>query len=217
MAQYLLMATLLSALTTLTSAQLMSTGTSTVLSYSSFQGPQTTVSVFLYDTDPEPIYASVISADPSATTYHIECPSDFDCGWIPYANLTVSASSIWEVSLTDTEFTMSIKCTVSSGAVCQESFGGASANFPGTDVETMDAINATSIAITVTGGLDKLAAVTSTTTSASSGAKSSSGGAKQTSTATAGNSTAAHSAADERVALWIPSMLITIATILAVL
>jgi hypothetical protein len=169
----------------------------------------TIVTVYLFDTDPQPILASVITANPTATTYHIECPTYTDCGWIPGANLTVSDNSIFEVSLTDTEFTMSVQCTVNSDAVCQESFAGSSANFPGSSVETIPSSSITSIPITVTAGLDKLSSATAV---ASSSGKSSSSSAKQTSAA--GNATSTPNAAGKDITTWMPLALVSFAALL---
>jgi hypothetical protein len=218
MTQSIVMFILLSTLATLSSAYYIEPGSSPALpSISSYQGQHTTVSAYILEGIQDYIYASVISADATVTAYQLECPPDHDCEILPSANLTISDSTIFEFTYTDGAFTESDKCTViSKSAVCQESFGGSDANFPGSSVETIDPESVTVFPITVTGGLDKLASATST--SASSGAKSSSSGAKQTASATAGNSTAAHNAAGKpRTSSWMLLMLVTTATVFAFL
>jgi hypothetical protein len=114
-------------------------------------GQTTTISAFLWDTHPQPLFASVIAANPTATTYGMACP---DCG----INLTVFGDSVFEVSITANEFTESSLCTVSEDAVCYHSLGGKSVAFPGSSMVTISEISITSLPITVTAGVEKLSA-----------------------------------------------------------
>lgn len=140
------------------------------------------VNLFLIDTDPQQLVASVITANPTTTQYLLTCPSSVDsneCGYRPGFTIGVTSGSIYGASITDADFTMSYECTVyttgASSAVCTESMGGAAANFPGVETATLNGTDVAFFPATVTAGLEKLSA-----TASGSGS-----GTKPTSTSTA--------------------------------
>jgi hypothetical protein len=163
------------------------------------------------------IDASVITANADSTVYNFNCAPtpgySGDCGYGDYgANLTVSGD-VAGFTLVDTDFVYSIVCTVTDGATCWESAGGASANFPGTDVSTYSADELSFWPFTITAGLEKLTVTTPTPTPSSntvpsSGAKSSSSGAKQT--GSAGNSTTSPSYGNINVPWWVSLSMVPI-------
>ena len=128
-----------------------------------------TVSLFLLDTDPQTLVASVVSANPSTTEYLVGCPTGVDsteCGYNPPARVK-HAGSVYEASITaaDLQFTMSWECTVQAEAtaVCTSSVGGAGANFPGSGTTTVT--GAALIPVTVTSGANQLAPAATTSIS----------------------------------------------------
>lgn len=153
--------------------------------------------IFLYllDTDPQELVASVITANPTTTEYLLTCPSsvdDSDCGYRPPVTIG-QHGSVYGASLTAEDFTMSYECTVYTGsassAVCVESDGGSAANFPGVSTETLNGTDVAFYPVTITAGLEKLSGVSASATSSGTGAKTGSGtGSKATSTATSSGS-----------------------------
>jgi hypothetical protein len=126
------------------------------------------VSLYLIDTDPQDLVASVITVVSSTTQYEVTCPqSATECGYEPPITV-MEAGSTFGASLTDSEeqFTFSQLCTLVSagGAVCAESAAGEQANFPGSSTTTYNATELTQFAVTITAGLEKLATVSATTT-----------------------------------------------------
>jgi len=153
------------------------------LAQSSTPAP-TTVSLFLLNSDPQSLVASVVSANPSATTYYIACPPDADsndCGYGPGATITYAAPSAWQGYMSAGDFSYSWSCDVqgSTSAVCMESAGGGEANFPGQSTETYDGTDILFNPVVVTAGQEKLTAAASAsasvTESASAGASTSAG------------------------------------------
>ncbi|KIW02785.1 uncharacterized protein PV09_05847 [Verruconis gallopava] len=140
-----------------------------------------TVSLLLLDTDPQTLVASVISANPSTTTYLVGCPTGTDqndCGYNP-PETVIHAGSVYGASVTagEEQFTMSYECTVyttsGSSAVCTTSAGGASANFPGVSTTTVTGTDVSFLPVTVTSGASLLASSTAakaTSEAASAGA-----------------------------------------------
>jgi hypothetical protein len=127
-----------------------------------------TVSLFLMDTDPQTLVASVISANPSTTKYLVGCPTSIaakECGYNPPETIK-HAGSVYGASLTAAkeQFTMSYECTVyttsGTSAVCTTSAGGKQANFPGKGTTTVAGSDVAFIPVTVTSGADKLASQT---------------------------------------------------------
>jgi hypothetical protein len=166
---------LLSALSTIGTAQGQSTTSQPYIP----TVPTSVISAFIPSAeDSASIYASVIAANPAATTYHIGCAPHDECGWTAGANFTVSSGSVYEIYATDFGI-MSAKCSVISfSAVCHESQNWKSSQI--TAVETYEASGVSQHAITITAGLEKLVSATATSTTASLGSKSSVGSAKET-------------------------------------
>lgn len=158
----------------------------------------TTLSVFLLDTDPQPLVASVVSANAATTSLAIGCPTGEDsseCGFGPGLDLEHISGSIWQASMTSPgeEFSFSWSCQVAAtSAVCVTSAGGAEANDPGMMTTTLSANEITSFPVMVTAGADSLSASgAGTTVMTSSGASGGSTGSKNTLTASAVTMTAA--------------------------
>lgn len=131
-----------------------------------------TVSLYLGGGDPQPVVASVVSANPTVTAYFLNCAPGTDasdCGLGMGLNLTVTSQSIYDVNYSqDVNFSFSQRCTWMSSAVCVETASGSDANFPGTSTETYPAESASLSPVTITAGLQKLAAATSSASSGSS-------------------------------------------------
>jgi hypothetical protein len=115
---------------------------------------QSTISLFLLDTDPQTLVASVISSDASATEYLVGCPTGIDandCGYNPPVTVK-HAGDVYAASLTAAEeqFTMSWECTVATtGGICTTSAGGSQANFPGQATSTLAASDVTFFPVTI--------------------------------------------------------------------
>jgi hypothetical protein len=105
------------------------------------------------------LYASVVSANPTATTLALACLDD--CGLFPAQTLTYGAST-WKMDMSvpgDGAFTMTQDCAFAeSTAVCKESASGSEANFPGSSTETYSWTGYASIVVTVTEGVGMLGA-----------------------------------------------------------
>ncbi|OJJ55030.1 hypothetical protein ASPSYDRAFT_159079 [Aspergillus sydowii CBS 593.65] len=100
----------------------------------------TVTSMFIYGSGEQPLAASIVGNDASATTYSINCPpgteSD-ECGMGP--GITVVAGDKATTYMMDDgdRFHLTANCTVSnSRAVCTHSMGGPDANFPGVETTT---------------------------------------------------------------------------------
>ncbi|TID14224.1 GPI anchored protein [Venturia nashicola] len=158
-----------------------------------------TVNLFLLNTDPQQLVASVITANPTTTQYLLTCPSSVDsndCGYRPGVTVGVRSGSIYGASITNTDFTLSYECTVytsgTSSAVCTESMGGSEANFPGVESATLNGTDIAFFPATVTAGLDKL-----TGTASGSGTKATSTGTAKTSGSSSGSLVALSGTASE--------------------
>jgi hypothetical protein len=153
-----------------------------------------TVSLYLGGADQQPLVASVISANPSVTAYHIACApgtDGSDCGFGPGANITVSSGSIYDFTLTDgSDFSLSYKCTWQGSAICAQTVGGAAANDPGSTSETIPAASASLSPVIITAGQEKLSAAATATSSGASktGASKSGSGTAAASSTNAPNS-----------------------------
>jgi hypothetical protein len=113
-------------------------------------------------------YASVITANPTATTLSLACaPESLDCGLFPAQTLVVGPST-YNINMgdpsPDSDFTATMDCVVAESAVCKESASGTEANFPGTSTTTYDADMVSTFGLVVTAGADKLNAQAETTT-----------------------------------------------------
>ena len=124
---------------------------------------ETTFSVLLPGLQPQPLVASVITANPTMTSLHIACATgvdDFDCEGRPAIDVEHVSDSVWYAIITD-YYTYSWGCTVNTHkteAVCVASVYG------GTEAPTKMTVTATDtneiqmLPVTVTAGQDKLCA-----------------------------------------------------------
>lgn len=146
------------------SLQSLTLGFSTLIAITAAQ-TTTVIIPNLYAEEPDGSYilptASVVSANPTATTLDLKCPSQ-DCGLFPKQTL-IYGPSTWHVDMADPNpdaFTGTMDCKfASSSAVCTESFGGSEANFPGTSISTYEWEGLATMQVVVTAGADKLGSV----------------------------------------------------------
>lgn len=126
----------------------------------------------------ESVGASIISANPTATTLALHCLTP-ECGLF-YGHTLISGPSTWNVAFSlepGEDFTMTRDCAVpaattstggsGSGPVCKESATGAEAMSPGSSTKTYGPTDLGSLVVTVTAGAEKLGATGSATQSAS--------------------------------------------------
>ncbi|KAL4927343.1 putative GPI anchored protein [Aspergillus undulatus] len=116
-------------------------------------GDSTVTSMYIYGADEQPLAASIVGNDATATTYSINCPPGTDatdCGMGSGLTLIAAGHSTTYVWDGRPEFWLTAKCSVGGDtAVCTESAGGPDANFPGTSTETSEVAY---IPITITAG-----------------------------------------------------------------
>lgn len=149
-----------------------------------------TVSLFLLDSDPQTLVASVISADASTTQYLVGCPAGEDannCGYDP-AMTVMQAGSVYGASVTAPAdgITLSYECTLytsdGTSAVCTESLGGSAANDPGVQTTTLSGTDISFLPVTITAGLDKISAAATASASVTGSASASATGTSSTGT-----------------------------------
>jgi len=153
--------------------------------------------------------ASVIGANPTATTYEITCApmtTDF-CG--PAFTIT-QGPSMWEMAYTSPgEVSLSAHCDLkgSSSATCTESVGGSAANSQGVETSVLSADDFQSVwqPVVITAGLEKLgaastAAATTASQTATTGAQSSRASIASTASITKVTGTATRSATSSAAA-----------------
>lgn len=152
----------------------------------------TTISLPFIEWESMNMSASVISANPTATTVSLMCPkprsagdTDAECGLFPTQRL-VYGPSTYMMEMGDPEssssgfpaFTGTIDCALGKPTItCTESFGGSDANFPGVSSTEYPSSAVVSLEVIVTAGAEKLkaGAVSATTTPAPTGPASASG------------------------------------------
>ncbi|PVH99830.1 hypothetical protein DM02DRAFT_614735 [Periconia macrospinosa] len=132
------------------------------------------------------ISASVISANPTATTYSLVCGTatsatassrdPAECGFFPTHHL-VHGPSTWMMEMGvpsgAAAFTGTMDCGANMGkptVTCTESFGGKEAGDPGSSTTEHPASEVSSIKVVVTGGVEKLKAASAMATPASASA-----------------------------------------------
>lgn len=162
------------------------------------------VSIPFYILDNQSIEASVVSANPSATTLALNCPTGTDsndCGLFPEMTLIYGPSTYHiDMGVGDAGiFTGSEDCTVGATVTCAEFATGSEANFPGSSTTTYQGEDILTIPVTVTSGAEKLGTQASATDSASasaraSGSSAASGSAASASTASVTQITGTNSA-----------------------
>ncbi|OBT63287.1 hypothetical protein VE03_07956 [Pseudogymnoascus sp. 23342-1-I1] len=134
---------------------------------------KTTVTVFAPGTENEPLVASVIGSDATATTYAIACDPSADaqdCGMEGTITLTEGPKTAkYTIAPVvdpngETAFAGKFECSLAgtSSAVCIESHGGSDANFPGISTETYTGTDQPYIPITITAGVNRIASLSAT-------------------------------------------------------
>lgn len=114
-----------------------------------------------YGYDQMPIVASVVGANPTATTFQLACREGTDasdCGLFPAQTLTVGPSTYHMYMVEQGAFTGTQDCSTmgTTSAVCMESEGGAGANFPGSSTTSYVGTDVEVMKVSVTAGLGKL-------------------------------------------------------------
>ncbi|CAI6339540.1 unnamed protein product [Periconia digitata] len=165
----------------------------------------TTVTVPFMGLDDFPISASVIAANPTATTYSLACgtptstDSDFDsldCGLFPDHRL-IYGPSTWAMEMgmpgPDSSFTGTVQCVGLSKPTmtCTESASGAEANFPGVTSTTLPRSELVDQKVVVTAGAEKLQGVATTTPASGSASPTASASSSGASASGAGASASA--------------------------
>ncbi|KAL4945253.1 hypothetical protein BDV06DRAFT_185258 [Aspergillus oleicola] len=148
----------------------------------------TVTSMFIYGADEQPLAASIVGNDATATTYSINCPPGtdaVDCGMGPGMTLIAADDSTTYAFDERPEFWYTATCSVTdSTAICAETAGGPDANFPGTSTSTTDV---EFMPVTITAG---------STTSASEGAEPTSTSSESSSGSGSGDATSTNSASE---------------------
>ncbi|KAJ5820550.1 hypothetical protein N7474_006141 [Penicillium riverlandense] len=126
------------------------------------------VSMFIIDTDPQPLVGSVIGESAEQTTYLVQCksgtPSD-ECGMGPGVTMIWGPSTaVWSMNESPA-FYGSVGCSMggTTAAVCTESFGGSEANFPGKSTTSLGKDDITLLPVTITAGPSNGASAMTTT------------------------------------------------------
>lgn len=155
----------------------------------------TTLSLPFYGFGTQAIEASVVSANPSATTMALACPSgtdDNDCGLFPYMTLVYGPSTYHlDMGVGDAnDFTMTADCGHGATVTCTESASGSEANFPGSSTTTYEGEDIVTLPVTVTSGAEKLGSTQASATGSASGSASQSGNGSATTGSAASATTA---------------------------
>lgn len=143
----------------------------------------TTLTLPFLDWEQFDISASIISANPTATTYSLACgpPSSTtasdrdsnDCGLFPTQRLVHGPSTyMMEMAAGSgaAAFTGTVDCGADIGkptVTCKESYAGKEANFPGSSTTEHAASEVSSLKVVVTGGVEKLKATSAVAAPAS--------------------------------------------------
>ncbi|KAI9927060.1 hypothetical protein ASPWEDRAFT_46539 [Aspergillus wentii DTO 134E9] len=155
----------------------------------------TVISMFIPQADPQPLAASIVGNDATATTYSINCPpgtDGSDCGMGLGLTLIAGPTTTKQVMddpIDDMHWTMICSVGGTTTAVCTESASGSAANFPGVSTASYDKSDISLLPVTVTAGsvtsVDATATATteaSTATSATTAKSTESSGSFETST-----------------------------------
>ncbi|KAH6644868.1 hypothetical protein C7974DRAFT_29276 [Boeremia exigua] len=140
--------------------------------------------------DPQAIEASIVSANPSATTMALACPTGTDsndCGLFPQMTLIYGPSTYHlDMGVGDAAaFTGSADCALGATVTCTEFATGSEANFPGRSTETYAPSDILTLPVTVTGGAEKLGSAQASATESASASSSTGGSATSGSAASA--------------------------------
>ncbi|RHZ67358.1 uncharacterized protein CDV56_109304, partial [Aspergillus thermomutatus] len=102
----------------------------------------TVTSMLIYGADPQPLVASIVGNDATATTYSINCPpgtDSSDCGMGPGLTLVAGpTTTVLKMDEPEEDFHWTVNCSVggTTTAVCTETASGTGANFPGVSAST---------------------------------------------------------------------------------
>lgn len=140
----------------------------------------TTLSVPFYGFDTQAIDASIVAANPSATTMQLACPGGTDqndCGLFPYMTLVYGPSTYHlDMAVGDASaFTGTMDCSRGATVICTEFATGSEANFPGSSTTTYEGEDFATLPVAVTAGAEKLASAQASATGSSSTRGSASG------------------------------------------
>jgi hypothetical protein len=115
--------------------------------------------------------ASVVAANPTATTLSLGCAPSQECGLFPEETI-IYGPSTYNIFMgdpsPDSDFTATVDCVIKGSAVCKEWATGTEANFPGSSTSTYDPESVGTFELLVTAGLDRLNVKAATTTAAAS-------------------------------------------------
>ncbi|KAL4876327.1 hypothetical protein BJY04DRAFT_142848 [Aspergillus karnatakaensis] len=154
----------------------------------------TVTSMFMYGSDPQPLAASIVGNDATATTYLINCtpgtPGD-ECGMGPGMTLIARKDVTSWIFDDAPSFVYTAQCSIKgTDAICTESAGGPDANFPGVETTTTT-VDYQPVTITAGSITDAEPTATSTAESTDSVAEST-----QTSSAAQASETASQTASE---------------------
>ncbi|KAL4749098.1 hypothetical protein BDW72DRAFT_178848 [Aspergillus terricola var. indicus] len=156
----------------------------------------TVTSMYILGADRQPLAASIMGNDASATTYSINCPpgtDSNDCGMGPGMTVIAADETTTYIMNDGDFFQFTAECSVGKSiAVCTESAGGPEANFPGVETATEEV---SYMPVTVTAG-SVTSAGASTATSTSTSSTSTGTGASASEEATAAGSASATRASE---------------------
>lgn len=149
----------------------------------------TTLSIPFYGLDNQSIDASIVAANPTATTMALACPpgtDSNDCGLFPDMTFVYGPSTYhMDMGVGDANaFTGTADCSRGENtALCTESAGGSEANFPGSSTTTYEGEDIYTLPVVVTSGAEKLGSAQATATggASASGSASRSGSSSATS------------------------------------
>ncbi|KAL4811760.1 hypothetical protein BDW67DRAFT_171341 [Aspergillus spinulosporus] len=130
----------------------------------------TVTSMYIFGADRQPLAASIMGNDASATTYSINCPpgtDSNDCGMGPGMTVIAADKTTTYIMNDGDSFKYTAECSVGkSSAACTASAGGPEANFPGVETLTEEV---SYMPVTVTAGsVTSAGESTATSTSTSS-------------------------------------------------
>ncbi|KAL6231210.1 hypothetical protein BDW75DRAFT_50160 [Aspergillus navahoensis] len=123
----------------------------------------TVTSMYIFGADEQPLAASIMGNDASATTYSINCPPGTDgndCGMGPGMTVIAAGEATTYIMNDGDDFQYTAECSVGkSAATCTLSAGGADANFPGVETTTAEV---SYMPVTITAGSVASAGASST-------------------------------------------------------
>jgi hypothetical protein len=164
----------------------------------------TTISIFMPRTDPEPLDASIISANAGSTSLYLACPTGKDpndCYFPQGITMQHINNSIWAASMIiqysrGRNLSVSFSCNVqgSTAGVCLISSTGAATNIQGVITTTLEPTEMDFLTATVTAGAEKLASATANSTASNESSKSGASSSGVTATSTSAASSASPSA-----------------------